>query len=195
MPTQENNTLKTQYAEQVAVDLERNTAEQERIRAEVASLQAQLSGLEQDHELLVGVRAALGGATVGASGGKSSAKAGSSSSPSARKTARKKTAAKSGRKAAPAGEKAAPLTELIHEYLKDQSEPRTAGEIAAALIAVHPHRNINDNLVRTTTERLVGRSRVERTKQGVTVHYTAAQQDDSATASAASDKELAPAEA
>ncbi|MFI6085176.1 hypothetical protein ACIBBB_30125 [Streptomyces sp. NPDC051217] len=178
MRTQENNTLKTQYADQVAADLERNTVEQERIRAEVASLQARLSGLEQDHELLVGVRAALGDTgTVQAptrrTGRKSPTPARSSS---ARKTARKQ---------------AAPLTELIHEYLKEQSEPRTAAEIAKALTAVHPNRNINDNLVRTTTERLVARSRVERSKQGATVHYTASQQDDSASTPAPADKEPA----
>ncbi|MFD3484797.1 hypothetical protein [Streptomyces sp. NPDC058665] len=168
MSTQENNTLKSQYAEQVAADLERNTVEQERIRGEVASLQARLSGLEQDHELLVGVRAALGGTGTGTRTGKKSPAPAKSSS--AKKPARQK----------PARQKAAPLTELIHEYLTEQSEPRTAGEIAKALTDAHPDRNLNDNLVRTTTERLVARSRAERSKQGATVHYTAAKQDDSA---------------
>jgi hypothetical protein len=118
---------------------------------------------------------------------------------SAKKTARKKATAKAAtpakkttrRKTTPEGEKAAPLTELINEYLRGQSEPRTAGEIAEALTAVHPHRNINDNLVRTTTERLVARSRVERYKQGATVHYTASKQDDSAGDRAPADKEPA----
>ncbi|WP_329377276.1 hypothetical protein [Streptomyces sp. NBC_01716] len=173
MSTQENNTLKSQYAEQVSADLERNTVEQERIRGEVASLQARLSGLEQDHELLVGVRAALGGTGSGTRTGKKSPAPARSSS--AKKPARQKPVRQKAVR-----QKAAALTELIHEYLTEQSEPRTAGEIAKALTAVHPDRNLNDNLVRTTTERLVARSRAERSKQGATVHYTAAKQDDSA---------------
>ncbi|GGK21216.1 hypothetical protein GCM10011583_61440 [Streptomyces camponoticapitis] len=187
MRTTENNTIKTQYAEQVAADLERNTVEQERIRAEVAALQAQLSGLEQDHELLEGVRAALGDTgAVQAPTRRSSKKAPTpSKSSSAKKTAGKETA----------GKKTAPLTELIHAYLREQSEPRTAGEIAKALTAGRPTRNINDNLVRTTTERLVARSRVERSKQGATVHYTASPQDGSASTPAPADKEPASTEA
>ncbi|MEV6394737.1 hypothetical protein AB0M39_08150 [Streptomyces sp. NPDC051907] len=65
------------------------------------------------------------------------------------------------------------LADLIHAHLSSEDEPRTAGEIAKALAAAHPGRNVNDNLVRTTTERLVARSRVERAKQGSTVYYTA----------------------
>lgn len=62
----------------------------------------------------------------------------------------------------------------MHQHLSGQTEPRTAAEIAKALAEAHPERNINDNLVRTTTERLVARSRVVRAKQGATVFYTAA---------------------
>lgn len=178
MRTTENNTIKTQYAEQVAADLERNTVEQERIRAEVAALQAQLSGLEQDHELLEGVRAALGDT-------------GAVQAPTRRSSKKAPTPAKSSSAKKTAGKKTAPLTELIHAYLREQSEPRTAGEIAKALTAGHPTRNINDNLVRTTTERLVARSRVERSKQGATVHYTASTQDGSASTPAPADKEPA----
>ncbi|MFF7205490.1 hypothetical protein [Streptomyces sp. NPDC008141] len=71
------------------------------------------------------------------------------------------------------GGKGRGLTELIHDHLSAQSEPRTAREISEALAQTHPGRTINDNLVRTTTERLVARSRVHRVKQGATVHYTA----------------------
>ncbi|MFF7205357.1 hypothetical protein [Streptomyces sp. NPDC008141] len=65
------------------------------------------------------------------------------------------------------------LAELVHTHLSAQAEPHTAREIAQALADAHPGRTINDNVVRTTTERLVARSRVERVKQGATVYYTA----------------------
>lgn len=203
MSTPASNTLKSQYAEKVTADLQQNTAEQERIRAEVASLQERLGSLEQDHELLVGMRTALGHTdTVPAPRRTRKKNVAPAKSPSAKKAAApKKPTAKTttpatktnAKKTTPAGEKAAPLTDLIHAYLSGQSEPRTAGEITKALTAVHPQRNISDNLVRTTTERLVARSRVERSKQGATVYYTISKQDDSASTVAPAEKEPAPA--
>ncbi|WP_221350789.1 hypothetical protein [Streptomyces beigongshangae] len=53
--------LKTQYAAQVAGDLERNIREQERIGAEVAALEEQLRALRHDQTLLAELRRALGG--------------------------------------------------------------------------------------------------------------------------------------
>ncbi|MEU6478151.1 hypothetical protein ABZ858_14895 [Streptomyces sp. NPDC047017] len=52
--------LTTQYAAQVATDLENNLKAQERISGEVASLQEQLASLQQDHAVLVNVQQALG---------------------------------------------------------------------------------------------------------------------------------------
>ncbi|MFJ9080643.1 hypothetical protein ACIRO3_36220 [Streptomyces sp. NPDC102278] len=239
MPTQEIPTLKSQYADKVTADLDLNTAEQDRIRGEITSLQERLAGLEQDHELLVGMRAALGNALAvpGPRTGKKPATAAAStastasttSSTSARKqtgaktsatgsakeatptktssapkaakstaaksTATKATATKStatkdtapksteakpaaakkpvAKKAAPSDKNQVPLTELIHQHLCGLKEPKTAGEIAQALSVAHPDRSLNDNLVRTSTERLVARSLAERAKQGSTVYYTA----------------------
>ncbi|MEU9803560.1 hypothetical protein [Streptomyces sp. NPDC051000] len=244
MPTQEIPTLKSQYADKVTADLDLNTAEQDRIRGEITSLQERLAGLEQDHELLVGMRAALGNALTvpGPRTGKKPATAAASSasstsstsSTSARKqtgaktsatgsakkatptktssapkaaksTAAKSTAAKAtatkatatkstatkdtapksteakpaaakkpvAKKAAPSDKNQVPLTELIHQHLCGLKEPKTAGEIAQALSVAHPDRSLNDNLVRTSTERLVARSLAERAKQGSTVYYTA----------------------
>ncbi|MFJ3201591.1 hypothetical protein [Streptomyces sp. NPDC086989] len=91
------------------------------------------------------------------------------------KTSAVKAAAKAPakEKAVASKEKQVPLTELIHRHLSGQAEPRTAREIAQALKAAHPDRSVSDNLVRTTTERLVARSLAERVKQGATVYYTA----------------------
>lgn len=198
MPTHTNTDLKSQYADKVTADLEQNTAEQDRIRAELETLQTQLTSLEQDHVLLQSMSAALGDTTMPvpvarrgkkttaapaaekaqkqASGKKPAANTASAKTPAAtKKTAEKNAPARTAaeKTAEKTAEKGPALADLIHAHLISQSEPRTAGEIAKALAQAHPGRNVNDNLVRTTTERLVARSRVERAKQGSTVYYTA----------------------
>ncbi|MFF4457386.1 hypothetical protein [Streptomyces goshikiensis] len=193
MPPQETPTLKSQYADKVTADLELNTAEQERIRDEIASLQERLTALEQDHELLIGMRAALGDTTAVVPGPRADKKAPTSARAKGKKaaasataatvvkkasankaTVKKATPAKDvAKKAATSGKTQAPLTGLIHQHLSTQKEPKTAGEITQALAAAHPERLLNGNLVRTTTERLVARALVERSKQGSTVYYTA----------------------
>ncbi|WP_405891442.1 hypothetical protein OG427_39215 [Streptomyces sp. NBC_00133] len=199
MTAQENTTLKAAYAGKVAADLAENTAEQDRIRAEIETLQTQLATLETDHALLESVSAALGDTTgavpaprratkkTAAVAKKPAAKKPADAVAPAKKTgakketkkattvAAKKTAATTGgaKEANTGADKGPALTELIHAHLSSQSEPRTAREIAKALADANPGRNVNDNLVRTTTERLVARSRVDRVKQGSTVYYTA----------------------
>lgn len=198
----QEQTLKSQYVEKVTADLELNTAEQERIRKEIASLQEHLTALEQDQQLLIGMRAAIGDTTVAvpaprpgkktatktatkvatkAAGTKTATTATEKKATAKRTTVKKATAVKAAAKKpvaekAPASkEKPVPLTELIHQHLSGQTEPKTAREIAQALTTAHPDRNLSDNLVRTTTERLVARSLAERAKQGSTVYYTAIQ--------------------
>ncbi|MFJ3908864.1 hypothetical protein [Streptomyces vinaceus] len=222
MSAREIPTLKSQYAEKVAADLDLNTGEQERIRQEIASLQERLAGLEQDHALLVGMRAALGDVVTPVPAPRAGRKTATATAvttapakrtPATKETATKETAKKATVKKAPAKrtaaggkataakkaapkepakaavkepakesakakavaskEKQVPLTELIHRHLSGQAEPRTAREIAQALKAADPARSVSDNLVRTTTERLVARSLAERVKQGATVYYTA----------------------
>ncbi|MFD5513520.1 hypothetical protein ACFWIB_38080 [Streptomyces sp. NPDC127051] len=214
MSAQEIPTLKSQYAEKVASDLDLNTGEQERIREEIASLQERLAGLEQDHALLVGMRAALGDIATAvpaprtgkkaattttatttiaktttakkatakkATGRKTTAVKAAAKEPAKAKAAapKEKAAAPKEKAAAPkekavaSKEKQVPLSELIHRHLSGQAEPKTAREIAQALKTAQPDRSVSDNLVRTTTERLVARSLAERVKQGATVYYTA----------------------
>ncbi|WP_327687297.1 hypothetical protein [Streptomyces sp. NBC_00467] len=191
MSVQETTTLKSAYAGKVAADLAENAAEQERIRAELEALQAQLASLEADHALLEGVSAALGGISApvpaprrgakkaaGAAGSRAAApakKRAVKKAPSTDVTVAKKPAARGGgaKAAKSKADKGVPLTELIHAHLSAQNEPRTAREISKVLAEANPGRTINDNLVRTTTERLVGRSRAHRVKQGSTVYYTA----------------------
>ncbi|MFF3505467.1 hypothetical protein [Streptomyces sp. NPDC003247] len=58
--TTASNGVTSQYAAQVAGDLERNLKEQERIAGEIAVLQGQLAALEQDRSVLLNVQQALG---------------------------------------------------------------------------------------------------------------------------------------
>ncbi|CAM5698711.1 Regulatory protein OS=Streptomyces alboniger OX=132473 GN=CP975_01000 PE=4 SV=1 [Streptomyces alboniger] len=192
-----------QYAAQVASDLEANRKEQERIGAEVAALTEQLQVLENDHSLLVNMQQALGangtgGAPAGTAKKESSrAKAAPKSQQSAKKTStprKKKSAATPPAK--PAGKstikattkstaaKATPkvpaartpeptLGELIRDHLAKQSEPRSSAEIASALTEAHPDRTIKTTVVRTTVEKLVAKSQVQRTRQGSSVFYSA----------------------
>jgi hypothetical protein len=182
--------LKTQYAAQVAADLERNTKEQERIGAEVAALQEQLSALQHDQALLVNLQRTLGAESLEA--GSSEEKSVTAAKPSLPRQAsaetksgrrKKATAAKPKKAAAKSAEpkasspaaKLPTLVELIHNHLGRQSEPRSSAEISTALAEAHPDRDIKPKVVRTTVEGLVAKGHVQRTKQGSSVFYTAAE--------------------
>ncbi|MFE9674324.1 hypothetical protein ACFYO5_09400 [Streptomyces sp. NPDC006259] len=58
--TTQTNGVTSQYAAQVAADLERNLKEHDRIAGEVAVLQEQLASLEKDRAVLLSVQQALG---------------------------------------------------------------------------------------------------------------------------------------
>ncbi|MGX1915493.1 BlaI/MecI/CopY family transcriptional regulator [Streptomyces phaeochromogenes] len=182
--------LKTQYAAQVAADLERNTKEQERIGAEVAAFQEQLSALQHDQALLVNLQRTLGAESLEA--GSSEEESVTAAKPSLPQQAsaetksgrrKKATAAKPKKAAAKTAEpkasapaaKLPTLVELIHNHLGRQSEPRSSAEISTALAQAHPDRDIKPKVVRTTVEGLVAKGHVQRTKQGSSVFYTAAE--------------------
>jgi hypothetical protein len=98
---------------------------------------------------------------------------------SARKRPAKKPAAKKPAAEKPAAENAGAsaaqptLTELIRRHLAEQSEPRSAAEVAAALGQSHPDRTVKTTVVRTSLENLVAKNQAQRTKQGTSVFYTA----------------------
>ncbi|MET7685893.1 hypothetical protein [Streptomyces sp. NPDC005423] len=174
--------LQAHYAAQVSADLERNTAEQERIGAEVTALQEQLSALQHNQDLLAGLQQTLGGSTPPATGTGREDKATAAVTAEPRRTRgkkaaagkpRKTTAKNTGAKASTAKAKQPTLVELIRTHLTEQAEPRSAAEITTALSQAHPERGIKSTVVRTTVEGLVAKSRVHRTKQGSSVYYTA----------------------
>ncbi|MFF3149665.1 hypothetical protein ACFVRU_50145 [Streptomyces sp. NPDC057927] len=182
--------LTSQYIAQVTGDLERNAKEQERIGQEIETLQEQLHALQHDHTVLVNMQQALGDASpvteadtaaapsvphqVSAEPKQSKPK--KASATSAKKTASKKPAAKvSSAKAPTATATAKPtLVDLVRGHLEQESEPRSAAEIAVALTQAHPDRSVKTTVVRTTLEGLVAKSHAHRAKQGSSVFYTAA---------------------
>lgn len=96
----------------------------------------------------------------------------------AEKTAGKsaaKTAGKPAAKKAAAREAGRPtLVELVREHLAGQREPRSAAEVTTALGEAHSGRTVKTTVVRTTLEGLVARNQAQRSKQGTSVYYTAA---------------------
>lgn len=195
MPVQESDTsdtLKSQYAQRISSDLQKNTEEQERIRKEMVSLQESLSGLEKDHELLVGMQTALGGSAA-VPGPRRTEKAAAKKTTGRAASAKKSSGPKPAAGATSGGEKQGPsIVKLSYQHLSEQSEPRTVGEIAEELIAAHPSRKINRNNVRTAMEGLVARSRAERSLQGSTVYYTAIKAGSSESTDTPSDEEQEP---
>ncbi|WNF00645.1 hypothetical protein PS467_37620 [Streptomyces luomodiensis] len=204
----DNANLKSQYAAQVAADLERNTAEHERISSQIAALREQLAVLEENRALLLTMRQTLGDdatADVPANGGSSGAANGASAAPesaapesaapkstapSAPRKAKKKADATNGKRkraepgsgrAKRAREADAPtLRDLVRDHLTQHGEPRSAAEITAAVTQAHPDREIKATVVRSTLESLVAKGQAHRTKQQKSVFYSPATPDPAA---------------
>ncbi|MFI6694337.1 hypothetical protein ACIBLA_21775 [Streptomyces sp. NPDC050433] len=167
----EFTSVQSQYEVQVAGDLERNEAEQKRLRAEIGDLQGQLETLERDHALLLGVQ------RVFADG--AAPKAARSARVPAARSARRRAKAPA---AAGAAEKQPSLAQLVGTLLASHGEPRSAAEVSAELAADHPSRNSNINVVRNALEQLVAKSGAHRTKQNKSVFYSHAPSAEAAPA-------------
>ncbi|MFF5754005.1 BlaI/MecI/CopY family transcriptional regulator [Streptomyces longwoodensis] len=76
------------------------------------------------------------------------------------------------RKAAAAPADRPTLVDLVREHLAEQSEPRSAAEIATTLGRAHTDRGVKPTVVRTTLEALVAKGQAQRTRQGRSVFYT-----------------------
>ncbi|MEU6656803.1 hypothetical protein ABZ904_47760 [Streptomyces sp. NPDC046900] len=185
----------SQYAAQVTSDLELNAKEQERISSDIAALQEQLTALQHDHSVLVNVQQVLGvsptpvqpaaapdSSTVPAPRNKKTpSEPGAGKRTRAKKPAdtqsstptKKSTAKKPAGKTAAAKADQPTLVELVRSHLTEQSEPRSAADVATTLGTAHPERGIKTTVVRTTLENLVAKNQAQRTKQGASVYYTA----------------------
>ena len=107
---------------------------------------------------------------------KTAAASGAAKKPKAKKPApARKQTSKKATAAAPVTPSAPPkLVDLVREHLTSQGDPRSAAEIATALGQQHPGRTVKTTVVRTTLEGLVAKNQAQRTKQGTSVFYTAA---------------------
>ncbi|MFE2737113.1 hypothetical protein [Streptomyces sp. NPDC059349] len=191
----------SQYATQVAQDLELNTKEQERIGAELSTLQAQLRILQDDQNVLHSIHKTLSSRPASApstpkpstplpqqaSGtntttrrapSKTAAKTPAPSKTAAKAPSAKKTTVQAKKDKAQAAESKAAtasaqptLMVLIRTYLDQQKGPRSAAEVTSALAGAHPQRTIKSTVVRTTLEYLVAKSQAHRSKQGASVFY------------------------
>ncbi|MET9118395.1 BlaI/MecI/CopY family transcriptional regulator [Streptomyces longwoodensis] len=103
-----------------------------------------------------------------------SAKAPASAAPTAGKSAKSpaSTPAESHKPAAAPADRPT-LVDLVREHLAEQSEPRSAAEIATTLGRAHTDRAVKPTVVRTTLEALVAKGQAQRTRQGRSVFYTA----------------------
>ncbi|MEV0440878.1 hypothetical protein AB0I84_47080 [Streptomyces spectabilis] len=169
--------LESQYATQLATDLERNATEQERIGTEVQSLQEQLRGLQHDRELLLKMQQLLDDGPSGAvrqAGASRTARvpAPREAAPRAKRTVRKKAAAAAKAKPQPKSTEGPTLIELVRTHLGQQAEPRSAAEVTTALTQGHPDRTIKTTVVRTTLEKLVAKGQAQRTRQKNSVFYS-----------------------
>ncbi|MGC5007668.1 hypothetical protein [Streptomyces sp. NBC_00353] len=126
-------------------------------------------------------KAAAASATATASK-KSAAKASTAKASSAKASTAKASTAKASSAKAPKADTKPTLVNLIRGHLEQQSEPRSATEISAALTKAHPDRGVKTTVVRTTLEGLVAKSQAQRTKQGSSVFYTATAASEAAAA-------------
>ncbi|MFE7711971.1 hypothetical protein ACFU6I_40885 [Streptomyces sp. NPDC057486] len=184
--------LASQYIAQVTGDLERNVKDQERISGEIKVLQEQLAALQHDHSVLVSMQEALGGASPADEADTTAtptvprqattepqqrkpkkAAATSAKATASKKSAPKASSAKASSAKTPKTDTKPTLVNLIRGHLEQQSEPRSAAEISAALTQAHPDRGVKTTVVRTTLEGLVAKSLAHRSKQGSSVFYTA----------------------
>lgn len=169
------------YAQRVADDLSANRSEQERVRTELARLQDELVRLEESEQVLTKMQEVLGGTpqqtTKQGKGRKAAAV------PAARRSNSKAAAAKPGATTARKAPKKATSTkkpgeptwlELTTAYLGEQSEPKAAAEVSAALAEAHPERPVQVTVVRNTLEQGVAQGVLERSKQGRSVFYSPA---------------------
>ncbi|MFJ5920788.1 hypothetical protein ACIQFW_34075 [Streptomyces ardesiacus] len=202
--TSATTAVASQYAAQVAGDLERNAKEQERIGVEIATLQEQLTALQHDHQVLVNIQQALAGAAPAATaentsvppprrdagapsgGGRTRVKKGSApaqGSKAKRAVGKKAAAAKAPAKVTTAKRAVPTLVELVRSHLTAQTEPRSAAEVTAALAQNHPERPVQATVVRNTLEGLVAKQQAQRTKRDSSVYYTAVGAPERAAAS------------
>jgi hypothetical protein len=170
--------LNSQYAAQLASDLERVVGQIEELEVKLTALQTDRALLERMRGSLEDVpepRTALDDTVAAAAGAagrlrvlpEQAARPQDSSGRGQRKPRSKR---------GPAMRSGMPtLRDLAARHLLEQREPRSAAEVAASLAEAHPGRNMSVPLVRNAIESHVAQGLVVRSKQGRAVFYSAAE--------------------
>jgi Penicillinase repressor len=159
------------YADRLRADLEANEKEQQRLRD-------LLHQLEQEHEVLVKMRATLdAGAEAVERLMQQPPVAEEASAPGGDGPVSHAKSVRAGRKSRkPGGQRRGrrpgerPLIDIVGTLLREQEEPRSVSEIRQAVMKSRP---ATEQTVRNTLDRLVATSKAERTKQGRSVFYSA----------------------
>ncbi|MFJ8275504.1 hypothetical protein ACIQ8G_35390 [Streptomyces sp. NPDC094154] len=178
-------TLRTDYTAKIDADLELVEKDRERVRSEITALQDQLHTLEDNHALLLSMRAALSDdyraacpepgtdGTATAAGSSPVAPPVSDAVPlTGGGAAAGHGQATAAPKETPAAAKKAPtLRDLVAGELKRRGEPCSSNDVATALARAHPGRRIKEPAMRHALEALVGQGRARRAKRGSRVFY------------------------
>ncbi|MFG2925601.1 hypothetical protein ACGFYA_29365 [Streptomyces sp. NPDC048305] len=175
------------YAQRVAEDLSVNRGEQDRVRTELARLQDELVRLVDSEQVLTKMQDVLGDTpkqTTKQGKGRKKAAVPAARHPKS-PTTPGKSAARTGRKtpkkgASPKKPGEPTWLELTTTYLREQSEPRSAAEVAASLSESHPERGVQVTVVRNSLEQGVAQGLLERSKQGRSVFYSLASSSEPA---------------
>jgi hypothetical protein len=177
-------TLRTDYAAKIDADLELVEKDRKRVRSEITALQDQLHTLEDNHALLLSMRAALADDSRAAcpqprtdgAGTPGSSPAAPPVSDAVPLTGGGAAAGHGQATAAPqetpaAAKKAPTLRDLVAGELKRRGEPCSSSDVATALARAHPSRRIKEPAMRHALEALVGQGRARRAKRGSRVFY------------------------
>ncbi|MFD8151666.1 hypothetical protein ACFV28_13070 [Streptomyces sp. NPDC059720] len=171
-----DNTLKGQYAAQVAADISRNEEELALLRARLEALETDLSVLrnvQEALELTVEKSTALTGGPSGSGKTGNTAKVSESARSRPQGVVPRSRGAHRSPRDGGRGKRQSPtLRELVENCLVEQGAPTAAAEVAAVIAERHPERNASIPVVRGALENLVARNRAERTKQGSSVFYS-----------------------
>ncbi|MFI1226046.1 MULTISPECIES: hypothetical protein [unclassified Streptomyces] len=173
------------YAQRVNADLAAVQSEQERVRAEITRLQGELGGLEKSEAVLTQMKEVLSGAPTASAGEVKNRAAAAVPAARSNRDASSGASGRAGRGGR--GKKGGPKAGggkrtsasgptwagRVSAYLDGQGEPKSAAEVAEALSQTLPDREAPSAIVRNALEQGVAQGRIERTKQGRSVYYTA----------------------
>ncbi|MEU1621469.1 hypothetical protein ABZ479_29730 [Streptomyces sp. NPDC005722] len=189
-PPADDSTVQEEYVRRLEDDLTRNSAARSEAHDAIQRWQKHLATLEREAVWLENLRSTLTGQPASPATGAGATRSEDGSAEAsvqsqgvpAPRTARGKAGGRGGRGKMAAGAargkaagaaKGPTLGAVIHERLLQHKQPRTAAEVTSDLAEALPDRLVGTPVVRDTLEQLVAKGRINRSRQGRTVYYTA----------------------